>query len=138
MTRVVVCMLSPAQGDLLGWLLSTAITHDAAQARGALRRARARDELVNATMELRERARALHLHFPLKFTLSTAGPVVDASAHWAAIISRVETVRMGTHTLSVHSVQPPPAGQATLCCFNKGSCACSKCGMLQAGWHLLL
>jgi hypothetical protein len=60
------------QGDLLNWLLSSAIAHDTARCHSSLLRTFTRDEVVISTMELRERALALHLHFPLKFTL-TAG-----------------------------------------------------------------
>jgi hypothetical protein len=58
-----------------------------------LLQARARDDMLQATMQMRERAMALHLHFPLKFTLSrSTGPAVDARAAWAAVIKRVEAV----------------------------------------------
>jgi hypothetical protein len=56
--------------------------------------------MLQATMHMRERAMALHLHFPLKFTLSRGtGPAVDARAAWAAIIKRVEAVRQQLRSL---------------------------------------
>lgn len=60
------------QGDLLNWLLSSAIAYDTARCHSSLLRTFTRDEVMISTLELRERALALHLHFPLKFTL-TAG-----------------------------------------------------------------
>lgn len=47
-----------------------------------------------ATMELRERAMALHLHIPHKFTLNTKRERVDVRAGWADTISRVKQVCM--------------------------------------------
>lgn len=87
-------MLCPIQGDLLAWLLSAALAQDSAHACTVLARARARDELLIATMELRERAMALHLHIPHKFTLNTKRMRVDVRASWTGIISRVEQVCM--------------------------------------------
>jgi hypothetical protein len=83
------------QGDLLSWLLSSAIAHDTAQAKAVPLRASARDDMLQATMQMRERAMALHLHFPLKFTLSRGtGLAVDARAALAAIMKRVEAVSL--------------------------------------------
>lgn len=80
------------QGDRLTWLLSTAVAHDITHARGVLLKARARDELMNATMEMRQRAVALHLHFPWKFTLDSRRPVTDVQAVWSEIVRKVEAV----------------------------------------------
>lgn len=91
-------VLSP-QGDLLVWLLSAAFAHDSTHSQAVLAHARARDELLMATMELRERAMALHLHIPHKFTLNTRRERVDVHASWAAVISKVEQVSgPGSHT----------------------------------------
>lgn len=46
-------------------------------------------------MELRERAMALHLHIPHKFTLNSKRVCFDVRASWAAIIARVEQVCWG-------------------------------------------
>lgn len=73
------------------------MAHDTAHARGVLLKARARDELVVATMEMRQRAVALHLHFPWKFTLNHNGPVTDEQALWAGVMRRVEAVRTQKH-----------------------------------------
>jgi hypothetical protein len=81
------------QGDLLVWLLSAAFAHDSTHSQAVLAHARARDELLMATMELRERAMALHLHIPHKFTLNMRRERVDVRASWAAVISKVEQVR---------------------------------------------
>lgn len=81
------------QGDLLVWLLSAAFAHDSTHSQAVLAHARARDELLMATMELRERAMALHLHIPRKFTLNTRRERVDVRASWAAVICKVEQVR---------------------------------------------
>lgn len=84
------------QGDMLAWLLSTALAHDSAHSHKVLLKARARDNLIVATMELRQRAIALHLHFPWKFTLSSRGPVADVYAVWRKVINKVEAVS-GNH-----------------------------------------
>jgi len=89
--RAVLCR-GAAQGDLLTWLLSGALAQDTNHSRLVLARARARDELLVATMELRERAMALHLHIPHKFTLNANRPCFDARTIWAAIITKVEEV----------------------------------------------
>ena len=96
------------QGDLLYWLLSAALTQDSARNHAALAHARARDELLMATMELRERAMALHLHIPHKFTLNTKRERVDVRAGWADTISRVEQVgtRTGTSCFPLLTLQP--------------------------------
>lgn len=83
------------QGDLLVWLLSAAFAHDSTHSQAVLVHARARDELLMATMELRERAMALHLHIPHKFTLNTRREHVDVRASWASVICKVEQVRGG-------------------------------------------
>lgn len=85
-----------AQGDLLTWLLSGALAQDTNQSRLVLARARARDELLVATMELRERAMVLHLHIPHKFTLNANRPCFNARTTWAAIIAKVEEVRVAS------------------------------------------
>jgi hypothetical protein len=85
------------QGDLLAWLLAPALRHDAAHSHAVLARVRARHELQLDAMQLRERALALHLHYPHKFTLSGrhGGAVIlttDSRAVWAAAIARVQQV----------------------------------------------
>jgi hypothetical protein len=89
---VVVHLTNLPQGDLLCWLVSAALAQDSSHNHAALARARARDELLVATMELRERAMALHLHIPHKFTLNTKRERVDVRAGWAETISKVEQV----------------------------------------------
>lgn len=76
----------------MAWLLSAALAQDSAHSCSVLSRARARDELLIATMELTERAMALHLHIPHKFTLNTKRERVDVRASWGGVISRVEQV----------------------------------------------
>jgi hypothetical protein len=83
---------SVPQGDLLTWLLSAVFAHDHAISHAALSRMRTRDGLRLATLELQERAMALHLHIPYKFTLSRNRACVDVRASWAAIIAQVEKV----------------------------------------------
>ena len=88
------------QGDRLTWLLSTAVAHDITHARGVLLKARARDDLVIATMEMRQRAIALHLHFPWKFTLDSRGPVTDVQSSWADVVRRGEAVGLGWDSMT--------------------------------------
>lgn len=88
-----VCLMMSVQGDMLAWLLSAALAQGSAHSCAALARARARDELLIATMELRERAMALHLHIPHRFTLNTRRARLDVRASWSATITRVEQVR---------------------------------------------
>lgn len=93
---------------MLAWLLSAALAQGSAHSCAALARARARDELLIATMELRERAMALHLHIPHRFTLNTRRARLDVRASWSATITRVEQVR------------PSPTGM----CVRVAACVC--------------
>jgi hypothetical protein len=80
------------QGDLLLWLLSPALAHDAAAAAATLRRARQRDRVLVDAFELRERALALARHRPCVFTLEAAGHGSGWRAVWDAAVERVEQV----------------------------------------------
>jgi hypothetical protein len=86
------CLSRAPQGDLLVWLLAAALAAGMDHSQAVLAAARSRDEVLLATLELRERAMALHLHFPLKFTLNGRRAAVDVRAAWAAAIARVEKV----------------------------------------------
>lgn len=96
---------------MLAWLLSAALAQGSAHSCAVLARARARDELLTATLELRERAMALHLHIPHRFTLNSRRARLDVRASWSATITRVEQVR------------PSPTGM----CVCRAACVC--CGM---------
>lgn len=81
---------------MLTWLLSAAVSHDTAHGREVLSHARARDELLIATFELRERALALHLHIPHRFTLNRPPAYLKRQSAWAAVMARVEKVHSCT------------------------------------------
>lgn len=75
-----------AQGDLYRWLLAPALGRDAQAAQAALAQAHARDSMILAGVELRQRALALHFHIPRRFTLSNPRPhsYGDVPGSWAA------------------------------------------------------
>jgi hypothetical protein len=84
--------LTCLQGDLLLWVLAPALLHDSSHSQYIQQRSLARDTLLLDTMELREKAIAVHVHHPTKFTIDYKGPVVDIHKVWSSAIRNVDEV----------------------------------------------
>ena len=74
------------------WALAPALVHDSSHFHYIQQRSLARDTLLLDTMELREKAIAVHVHHPTKFTIDYKGPVVDIRKVWASAVKKVDEV----------------------------------------------
>jgi hypothetical protein len=80
------------QGDVLLWLLEPALLADSQQARFVRASTEHRDRRLLDTWELHEKALALHIHQPIRFTIDFKGAVRDMRKVWADAEETVEEV----------------------------------------------